>query len=109
MKKQARLQPQSLFSYKAFVDAGRLAFAGLWLDFCWTTTAGVLSERSSVDSWRLLQQASIFFNFFFYENDSEYKFRWVLRKRGCSCSGARFRTLNKILENVGLAAKALDV
>jgi hypothetical protein len=50
-----------------------------------------------------------FFDFFFYENDSEYKLRWVLRKRGCSCSGARFRTLNKILENVGLAAKALDV
>jgi hypothetical protein len=57
MTKQARLQPQ-LFSYKAFADAVKLAFAGIYLDLCGTTTAGLLSERSSVDYWRLLQQAS---------------------------------------------------
>jgi hypothetical protein len=33
MKKQARLQPLSFFSFKAFADAVRLAFAGFCLDF----------------------------------------------------------------------------
>jgi hypothetical protein len=90
MKKQARLQPQSLFSYKAFVDAGRLAFAGLWLDFCWTTTAGVLSERSSVDSWRLLQQASIFFKFFFMKMIPNTSFGGFCEKGAVAAVGLVF-------------------